>query len=222
MLKKEFLSVLLLSGLASNAQIRSSLATDVTLLRNFSPQQKFWAVGQTIRGDFHFSSRETAYAALVYYSPGKFHNFFIATAKSSQTVPSQVAYFVAGEWRMRQVSLGWKHYFKGTFDADQHWNLYGIAGFGLVFSRIVNTFDMVDSSLYNSPSRPRQGQGEFKRLTLDLGIGGEIPLGGNFFAYGEAKTWLHTTNYPSPYLHNTRNVPMPVIIGAGLRILFGY
>jgi hypothetical protein len=158
----------------------------------------------------------------VYYSPGRFHNYFIATAKSPQTIPSSVAYYVAGKWRMREVSIGWKHYFKGRFDEEIDWNLYGIAGFGLVFSKIENDFKQVDTSLYNSPPTPQFGSGEFKRLTLDLGVGGEVPLGGNFFAYSEIKTWIHTTNYPSPYLHNTRNVPMPAVITLGLRILFGY
>src|SRR4051812_19910828 len=86
--KKTFLFSLLLYQAVSYAQPSSSIATDLTVLRNFSPDQEFWSIGQTVRGDFHFSPRETMYAALVYYSPGKFHNYFIATAKSPQTVPS--------------------------------------------------------------------------------------------------------------------------------------
>jgi hypothetical protein len=221
-LKKTFLFLIVLYlGEVLHAQPSSSIATDLTVLRNFSPDQKFWSIGQTVRGDFHFSPHETIYAALVYYSPGKFHNYFIATAKSPQTVPSEVAYYVAGKWRMREISIGWKHYFKGSFDQDRQWNFYGIVGFGLVFSNVVNAFAPVDTALYNSPPAPVLGEGEFKRLTLDLGIGGEIPLGGNFYAYAEAKTMLPTTDYASPYLHNNKNVPLPAIVNIGLRVLFG-
>jgi len=221
-LKKSFLFLLLLFHVVLQAQqTRISIATDITVLRNFSPNQEFWSIGQTVRGDYHFSSRETMYTSLVYYSPGKFHNFFIAAAKSPQTVPSEVAYYVAGEWRMREVSIGWKHYFRGSFDEERDWNLYGIAGFGLVFTKIINAFAPVDTFLYQSPTVPVLGEGKFKRLTLDLGLGGEIPLGGNFYAYGEIKTMLPTTHYPSPYLHNTKDVPLPGIVNVGLRILFG-
>ncbi len=220
-LNQLLLPVLLLFGLTVRAQTQVSLGTDVTILRNFSPAQKFFVFGQTIKGDFHFSKRETLYAALVYYSPGKFHNKFIATAKSPQTTPYLLGYNVRGEWRMREISVGWKHYFKGSFDEEKNWNLYGIAGFGLVFTRSVNTF-VIDSSRYFTPGAPVLGKGEFKRLTLDVGLGAEVPLGGNFFAYGEAKTWLRASNYPSPYLQFNKNVPLPAIITTGLRILFGY
>lgn len=220
---KQFLIIFLsCSFLSTNAQVAASLATDVTVLRNFSPDQKFWAFGQSIRGDFHFSKKETGYAALVYYSPGTFHNTFIANARSPFTSPSKVAYYVASEWRMREVSIGWKHYFRGSYYEEKSWNVYGLAGFGLVFTKTRNTFKPVDSALYDAPKAPVLGDGEFKRLTLDLGLGGEIPLGGNFFAYGEVKTWLRASDYPSPYLHNNKNVPLPAIVCAGLRILFGY
>ena len=219
-------SLLIVLGVFITGVVRAqpyvSISTDVTLMRNFSPHQKFWAFGQSITGEFHFSKKETGYVALVYYSPGRFHNFFIANARSPQTIPSKVAYYVGGEWRMREVSLGWKHYFAGSFDNEKTFNIYGLAGFGLVFTKTRNTYEPVDTSLYDSPGVPQLGDGEFKRLTLDLGIGTELSLGGNFFAFGELKTWLHETDYPSPYLHSNKNVPLPVIMKAGLRILFGY
>ena len=211
----------LLTGIQARAQIRFSIATDLSVMRNFSPQQKFWALGQTVQGNFHFNKKETAYAWLSYYSKGKFKNDFTATAKSSVTIPQLIRYRVSGTWRYREVSMGWKHYFKGAFD-NERWNLYSIAGFGLMFTKAENIFSWsVDTALYNLPPAPVSGINSFYRLTIDLGMGTEFPIGGNFFLYSDIRTWLPTSDYPSPYLHNNKNVPLPIMISAGMRILFG-
>src|SRR5690348_9243665 len=89
------------------AQVRFSFATDVSLLRNFSPRQKFWGFGQGVQTNFHFSKRETLYAWVNYHTAGKFSNPFIATAKSTATSTSEINYTVTGKWKFRQVSLGW-------------------------------------------------------------------------------------------------------------------
>jgi hypothetical protein len=47
-------------SLAASAQVNFSISTGGVVLRNFSPQQKFWAVGQTIRGDIHFALKQSA------------------------------------------------------------------------------------------------------------------------------------------------------------------
>src|SRR5436190_1481643 len=62
--------------------------------------------------------------------------------------------------------------------------------------------------------------GHFKRLTIDLGLGWEIPLGGDIFIYSEGKAWIPTTEYPSKYLFVNNNAPLAAMISAGLRILF--
>lgn len=190
-------------------------------MRNFSPNQKFWCVGQTIQGNFHFNKKQTAYASLNYYTPGKFKNDFTATAKSSATTPAVIPFEAAASWKIGQVSLGWKHYFKGGFDEELGYSIYGLAGFGLMFTKAENVFSpAIDTSLYTAPTAA--GNGKFYRLTLDLGAGVEVPVGGSFVLYSDLRTWLPTSDYPSPYLHSNKNVPLPVTINAGMRILFSY
>jgi len=64
------------------------------------------------------------------------------------------------------------------------------------------------------------GSGHFKRLTLDVGLGWEVPLSGDIFIYSQAKAWIPTTEYPSRYLFVNNNAPFAAMISAGLRILF--
>lgn len=215
-----FLSLNLTLCLAVSAQINFSVITGGSALRNFSPQQKFWGFGQTVRADFHFAPKETAYASIDYYTEGKFKNNFTATAKSIATTPQQLSYTATGRQTFRQASLGWKHYFKGAFNAEEDINIYGAAGFGFLFANVRNSFSMpVDTVLYNA--QPAQGEDKVRKLTFDLCLGAEAPLGGNFFAYADLRTWLPASSNTSPYLHNQRNLPLPVMVSAGLRILFG-
>jgi hypothetical protein len=212
-----------LTFLFAGAQPRYSVSTELTLLRNFSPSQKFYAVGQTIQGNIHFSRKGSLYLLFDYFSEGKFTNTFSAGAKQQQTVPSAVSYEVTGRWRYRHYSVGYKHFFFGTFDGEETiWNVYGVAGFGLLYVKAANTFSQpLDTALY-TVSAPVQGEGEFNRLTFDVGIGVEKSVGGAFFIYGEARTWIPASDYPSPLLHNNEGVPRPLIISGGLRILFGH
>ena len=214
---------ILMGNKHGTAQIQVSIASDASLMRNLSPKQEFWAFGQTIQGNFHFTRKETGYLWIAYYTPGKFKNTYTAFEKLVGTNPPQIPYTVSGRWLPRQVSLGWKHYFKGSFDADGSWNLYGIAGFGLMVSTVQNTFNTtIDTSVYNIPSSPVSGNGSFKRLTFDLGLGAEYPIGADIYLYGDIRTWLPASdNNPSPYFHNGKNVPLPLMINAGIRILFG-
>jgi hypothetical protein len=205
------------------AQIRFSIATDASLLRNLSPQQKFWSFGQGVEADFHFSKKNTAYAWINYHTQGSFTNRFVATAKSPATTPPDILYTVKGKWSFRQVSLGWKHFFKGSFNEEQYLNFYGAAGFGLLFSKVANeTSPMPDTSIYQLAQTPVIGSDEFKRLTFDLAAGAEYPLASGIFLYGDIKTSLPASGYPSPFFHNREKVPFPLSFNAGLRILFGY
>jgi len=220
-LRKFIVLLLLFIHICGRAQIRLSVAADVSLMRNFSPKQKFWALGETVQFNFHFSAKESGYAWITYYTPGKFRNNFIAAAKSSTTFPSTIPFKASAKWRSNEISLGWKHYFKGSFDAESDYHLYSIAGFGLMFTKVENNFAPdIDTSQYTTPTLA--GNSEFYRLTIDLGGGVEFPIGGNFFIYGDARTWIPTSDYPSPYLHSNKNVPLPFMISGGLRILFGY
>jgi hypothetical protein len=219
-LKKFIVVFLLLISISVHSQTRLSVAPNLSVMRNFSPQQKFWSLGETVQFDFHFNKKQSAYAWITYFTAGKFKNNFTATAKSVNTLPAVVPFKASAKWRSNEVSLGWKHYFKGSFDTETGYNIYGIAGFGLMFAKVENVFSpVIDTSNYSTPTLA--GNSEFSRLTIDLGAGIEFPIGGNFFLYGDLRTWIPTSDYPSPYLHNNKNVPLPFIVGGGMRILFG-
>jgi hypothetical protein len=203
------------------SQVRMSIATDLSVQRSFKVGQRFWALGQNIVVDWHFSSKGTAYGLISYYSVGKFENSLTATAKSSTTTPQQISFTNNAEVRFHQISLGWKQYLIGAFDAEIKWSLYTVTGFGLVFGKAKNSFStVIDTSLYNPPEYPTSGSGHFKRLTFDLGLGWEIPVSAAAFVYSEGKIWIPTTDYPSKYLLVNDNAPLVAILSVGLRILF--
>jgi len=191
------------------------------ILRSFKNDQRFWAVGQNIRIDWDFTSKGGAYASLSYSSYGKFTNELSATAKAATTSPQQISFDNNAQIRFEQISLGFKHYFVGSTDAEVNWNLYTITGFGLMFGRVTNDYSTsIDTSLYNAPQQPVNGKGHFKRLTLDLGVGWEIPLSADFYLYASGKVWIPTSDYPSKYLFVNDNAPLIAMFGIGVRILF--
>jgi len=196
-----------------------SIATDLGLQRSIKKEQQYWAVGQTVHAHFHFTPKEGAYVWISYYSNGKFNNDINATAKSPATNPQQVSYVNSAEMRFKHFSVGWKHYLKGSSDAKEGWNLYGYAGFGLMLGRVINTHSAsIDTALYTV--LVRSGKANFKRLTLDLGLGWEVPLGGDIFFYNEGRVWVPTTDYPSKYIFVNNNAPFVASLNFGIRILF--
>jgi hypothetical protein len=196
-----------------------SLATDVSILRSFKKDQRYWSIGQTVRFDFHFTPKDQAYAWISYYSDGKFSNALAASAKSQTTVPQQINYKNKAELRFKHISLGWKRYLKGTYNSEKEWNLYGYAGFGLMMGRILNTHSVaIDSGVYYIPVR--SGQAEFKRLTWDLGLGVEFPAGGDIYIYFEGRALVPASDYPSQYLLINNKAPFTGAANLGLRILF--
>ena len=200
-------------------QARFSLATDASLLHSFKKDQRYWSIGQTVHFHFHFTARSGAYAWIAYYSNGKFSNMVNATAKSTTTVPQSVSYRNKAEMLFKHVSLGWKQYLKGSFDAEKPWNLYGYAGFGLMIGHVVNAHSViVDTSIYNVPVL--SGKANFKRLTLDIGLGAEYPVGADIYLYFEGRALVPTTDYPSQYLFVNKNAPFTAAANAGFRILF--
>jgi hypothetical protein len=203
----------------SHAQIRFSFATDLCIMRNFSPDQEFWSVGETVQSNIHFNKKQSAYAWISYYTPSKYSNDFTAAAKLPTTSPSTIPFTATAQWKTGHVSFGWKHFFKGSFDAETGYNIYSLAGFGLMFTKVENTFSTpVDTSLYSAATLA--GTDKIYRLTFDVGLGLEYPISGNFYLYGDLRTWIPTSDYPSPYLHSNKNVPMPVLVSLGLRIPF--
>ena len=73
------------------AKVRFSIATYISLLLNFSQRQKFWAFGQGVEADFHFSKKNSGYAWLNYHTQGAFTNRFTATADSLNTQVEAIA-----------------------------------------------------------------------------------------------------------------------------------
>ena len=195
-----------------------SIATDIGVLRSFKKGQRFFTFGHTIQAQFHFTSRDAMYVWVSYYLDGKFENNLTATAKLPATVPQEIAYTNKASMRLRQVSVGWKKYLTGAYNNETTNSIYGYAGFGLLVGEATNNVSSVDSALYYLPVEI--GEGAFKRLTLDLGLGCEIPIGNALFLYGEARAWLPTTDFPSKYLFVNDDAPICGMLNFGIRILF--
>ena len=196
-----------------------SISSDIGLQRNFKKEQRYWAAGHTTQALFHLSPKEGIYTWFAYYTSGRFKNNVTATAKSSLTTPPSLDYVNSSKMVLKQFSVGWRKYLKGSADAEKSWNIYTYAGFGLIFGEVKNTHSiMIDTSLYVVPVR--SGSAGFKRLTVDLGLGLEIPIGGDYYFYTEGRVWLPTTSYPSKYIFVNNNAPLVAMLDAGIRILF--
>lgn len=121
--------------------------------------------------------------------------------------------------KLKILSLGWRKYLKGSSDIEKGWNIYGFAGFGLLLGDVDNTHSVfIDSVMYTIPVR--SGKASFKRMTFDMGIGWETPIGGDLFFYTEGKVWIPTTGYPSKYILANNNAPFVAMLGAGIRVVF--
>lgn len=196
-----------------------SVATDVCIQRNFKPEQLYSAIGHTTYLLFHITPKNAVYTSFAYYSNGNFKNNVTATAKSLISNPQQVAYINSAKMQLKQFAVGWRKYLKGTADAEKGWNLYAYAGFGLLLGKVENIHSVsIDSAVYAMPVL--SGNASFKRLTLDLGVGWEMPIANDFFLYTEARVWVPTTDYPSSYIFVNNNAPLVGMLGVGLRIIF--
>jgi hypothetical protein len=204
----------------SQAQEGFSIATDFSLLRSISKNQGFFAIGQTIQGNVHFTNTESAYAWLSYYTNGTFKNTLTAIAKDPTTTPRNINYTSSSKLSYQQVSIGWKHFFVGGAESESPYTIYGLAGFGLVSGKIENTWDKaIDTADYIFELRAIEGSATFKRLSFDIGIGTEARLATSVYLYADLRTWLPASNFPSPYLYNN-SLPRVIIASTGLRILF--
>jgi hypothetical protein len=205
----------------AHAQHMFSIATDLSLLKSIKKDQRFFNAGQNIVSHFNYSEKDGAYVSLAYYATGNFKNNLNAKAKSSNTNPQNIAFENEAAMKLKQLSIGFKHYVKGTADAEGNWNLYGTAGFGLLIGSIENSYSTnIDTSKYSLPSNPVAGKGNFKRLTLDLGLGAELPLGAGIFLYTEGRTWIPSSSYPSTYLFVNDKAPFILTANFGIRVLF--
>jgi hypothetical protein len=211
--------VIIAAGTGAWAQNAVSVSTDLSILRNMNKDQEFTALGQTVRGDLHLAPKASVYASISYFTGGKISNTLTALAYDRPTNPQTLNYTAKSTLRYRNVSFGLRHFFKGSYYSEDTWNLYGTAGFGLLLGKAENSHSpQVDTALYEKPPFSIEGNGEFRRLTLDLSLGAETQIGAGFFLYAEAKTWLRASTYPSPYLFN-KKAPNVAILSGGLRIL---
>ncbi|MER3498832.1 MAG: hypothetical protein C4308_09475 [Chitinophagaceae bacterium] len=219
-MKKLIAIIAVFTCLQATAQFAFSLSTDLSVLRNFKKDQQFWAFGQNIITDFHLTPQNGIYLYACYYSDGRFENKLTATAKSFLTNPQQINFINRAKVRLKEFSVGWKHYLKGNIESGK-WNVYSMAGFGIIFGKAFNEYTMsIDTALYNLPQRPVNSSGRFKRLTFDLGLGTEYPLGAEVYLYGEGKVWVPASSYPSKYLFVNENAPFSAVFSLGLRVLF--
>lgn len=218
--KKIFLSAIVIFYFTTAfTQPGFSVGSDIGFQQNLKKDQSFWTLGHTTNALFHLTPKDGIYTWFSYYTNGRFKNDLTATAKSPLTNPQQISYTNSTRMRLKHFSVGWRRYLKGKPDAESSWNLYSVAGLGLLLGRVDNIHStFIDTSLYTVPVR--SGKGNFKRLTLDLGLGFEYPIGGDFYLYMEGKVWVPTTDYPSKYIFINNNAPYVAMLGAGLRILF--
>jgi hypothetical protein len=199
--------------------MRFSLATDLTAIRSFKENQRFFAFGQTVHFHFHVTETEGIYAFLSYYTNGKFTNISQAQAKSPLAFPQTIDYENKSLMRLKFISVGWRHNFKGSSFAESGVNTYGYAGFGLIIGNIENEHSVqIDTSQYDLPVL--SGTASFKRLTFDLGLGIEKPVGADVFLYLEGRVHVPTSGYPSKHILVNNNAPLTATVNAGLRILF--
>lgn len=213
------LFVVLLATVSFSQEIRFSLATDFGVQRSIKKKQQFWDVGQTIQAIFNVTPKEGVYVWFAYYTNGNFTNNLTATAKSVTTFPQEINYNNRSQINLKHFSIGWRRYLVGAFDNVKNWNLYAAAGLGLLPGRVTNVHTVeIDTSLYNVPVL--SGAADFKRLTVDLSLGYEKPIGSDFFLYAEGRTWLPASDYPSKYLFINDNAPIVLMLNLGCRIMF--
>lgn len=203
------------------AQVKFSLATDVSLLHNFETTQKFTVIGQTLIPQWHLDKKTTVYAWLSYHSNGTYKTDLTAIAKSSTTQPQTISFVNESEMRLRQISIGIKQYLIGAYEKLEGFSFYGGGGFGLIHGRVFNTFSKaIDTSLYAIQNDMANGQGDFKRMTFDITVGFDFPVSYEIFIYTEARVHIPTTDYPTKYLLKNSNAPFLGGINLGLRVLF--
>ena len=220
-LRNVFIIFFLLNSSYVVAQVKFSLATDISLIHSFDDQQKFTTVGQTLIPQWHFDKKSTVYGWFSYHANGKYSSTFTATAKSPSTQPQSFTFSNQSEMRLRQISIGYKRFIIGSFESLEKFNIYLAGGFGLMFGTASNTFSTyIDTALYTINNKVVHGTGDFKRMTFDLTGGFEFPISYEIFLYSEIRMHIPTTDYPSSYLVKSANAPFLGGINLGLRVLF--
>ncbi len=211
--------ILLVSATCFGQQMRFSIATDLGVQRSLKKEQQFWSVGHTVHAIINLAPKDAVYVWFAYYTNGNFRNNLTATAKDVLTIPQEIDYINRSQIRFKHFSIGYKKYLIGACDIEKGWNLYATAGFGLIPGRVTNIHTVIiDTVTYNVPVQ--SGRANFKRLTADLSLGYEKPIGADFYLYGEGRVWIPASDYPSKHLFVNNNAPLTAMLNVGLRILF--
>lgn len=219
---KKCIAIAALVFLSVPALAQFSIATDINVMRQFGKQQSFWSMAQTVQFSYALKNKESIYLSIGNSTPHDIKDNFITKAKSDTIFPKAIGYVATSSWRTRQFTAGWKHYFTGGYNSEDGLSIYGLAGAGIMSVKISTQFSLgVDTTHYYALT-PLAGTQSVNRLSFDVGLGIEKPIMGNFFWYAEAKTWIHKGAFRSPLLARQNEKITPVMIGGGLRILFGY
>lgn len=126
---------------------------------------------------------------------------------------------MSAEVTLIHLSAGWKRYLCGAFNRSSKGNFYGYGGLGLMMGKVKNATNIIyDTANYKYPVN--NGDGKFKRLTIDVGLGYERALGGDIFVYVESRSHIPITNYPTPYLLVNGYAPLNIAALIGIRILW--
>jgi hypothetical protein len=219
-IKITFALPLLIGALRVQAQnTRFSMATDLSVQHSFKKEQRFTVIGQTTYLHIHLTPKDGFYASFAYYSNGKFKNNLTATAKSGSTTPSQISYVNNANMRLKEFSMGWKKYLFGNAMTDKGINIYASAGFGLMLGRVENRHTVaIDTALYDVPVLT--GRANFKRLSIDPGIGVDRYIGADIYIYAEGRVWIPTDGFPSRYIYINDRAPWTGMASLGLRVMF--
>jgi hypothetical protein len=219
--KNSIVALFALLAIALPASAQLSVNTNVSLTRNFNRQNTYFAVGNDVRLEYHFRDKLSGMVSFGYYSTGKFNNRVTTTALSPGTSPASITYGVNTKLGMQHLTMGARYFFKGNYKTEYGYNLYGYAGYGILFLQAGNTFDsQVDTSRYKAVA-PYEGSGKINRLTLDLALGVDFAVGPDVYLYGETRAIISMTDYPSNYVRFNKGYPFPLSLNLGIRVLFG-
>jgi hypothetical protein len=213
--------LLVLPGLGVPVCAQFSVNTNVSLTRNFNRQNTYFALGHDVRMEYHFGEKLSGMVSFGYFSNGKYSNRVSAPAILPATSPASITYGVNTKLSMQHLTMGARYFFKGNYKTEQGYNLYGYAGYGILFLQATNTFDSpVDTGRYKALA-PYEGSGKINRLTLDLALGVDFAVGPDVFLYGESRAIIPMTDYPSNYVRFNKGYPFPLSLNLGIRVLFG-
>jgi hypothetical protein len=212
--------ILILVGCDAAAQ-RFSIASDLSLMRQ-SKEPTYFALVQTIQPSFAVSRKTSLYLSIANSSIHKSELRFVATARADSIQPKTIPYIATTSWRTRQFSGGLKQYIIGGYKSDGGIGLYVLAGVGIMSVKLENAFSRPIDTLFYHVAEPSPGHETMNRWSYDLGLGFEKSMTPNFYWYIESKAWLHRDNFSSPYMFEKNVTIMPLMFGAGLRVLFGY